>query len=489
MPVPPKAARDNAKRVLDWRDKYPDEIKGMTRTGWARANQIAKGENLSDDTVSRIAAFERHRKNSEIAEEFKGTPWKDAGYVAWLGWGGDAGIAWAQKEVSKRENNSGQQVEGNEMSQIRVNVRTLVNNSAIREEVRNGRKVMIIPSATLPDNVIMNGGLYPADEIAKSFHTLEGTLAPMGHPMVNGTYVSAMHPQALTGEYQPFAVNENVMRKDGRVYLNKVVDIQNAEVSEKGKRLLEAVANGDQIHTSTGVLLEREESEGDGYEWIARNMSFDHDAILLDQAGAATPDQGVGMMVNSEGEELEVVNVDLPDDMLENMAEYIAEEVHYAEMRAKKKGLAGKLLDALRSVLQSEQATGLQLTSNSKESEDMTPEQLKEVMDAISAQKAPVVNAEDTAKAVAEAVTGAMKPLVDAVNGLQAEKVAAAEAEKAALVDTVVNANVLDKVTAESMTVNQLKPLAEKFGKPGSAAPVAGHFTGNSDNQFAEMPE
>ena len=51
------------------------------------------------------------------------------------------------------------------MPQVRVNVRTLANVKAARKEKRNGRDVMIVPSATLPDNVVMNGIMYPAEEI------------------------------------------------------------------------------------------------------------------------------------------------------------------------------------------------------------------------------------------------------------------------------------------------------------------------------------
>src|SRR5690606_31471243 len=83
--------------------------------------------------------------------------------------------------------------------------------------------------------------------------------------------------------------------------------------TEGGKRLLDRVGYdaatgeltgnlGDPIHTSTGIFLYRDTQVGNsakGYTWIARNMEFDHDAILLDGPGAATPDDGVGMMVNS----------------------------------------------------------------------------------------------------------------------------------------------------------------------------------------------
>ena len=101
----PESAKNNACKVLKWRDEHPDEIKGMTRVGWTRANQLCKGENLSEDTVSRMASFERHRKNAEVSEENKLTPWKDAGRVAWLGWGGTSGIEWAKRKTNtfKRE--------------------------------------------------------------------------------------------------------------------------------------------------------------------------------------------------------------------------------------------------------------------------------------------------------------------------------------------------------------------------------------------------
>jgi hypothetical protein len=71
----------------------------MTQVGWIRANQLCKGENISEETIARMSAFQRHRKNSEVAPEFKSTPWKDKGYVAWLGWGGTTGIEWASKKL------------------------------------------------------------------------------------------------------------------------------------------------------------------------------------------------------------------------------------------------------------------------------------------------------------------------------------------------------------------------------------------------------
>ncbi|MCP5672087.1 DUF2213 domain-containing protein, partial [Klebsiella pneumoniae] len=76
------------------------------------------------------------------------------------------------------------------------------------------------------------------------------------------------------------------------VYINKAV----AETKPDGKRLINrldemiAGTNTDPIHLSTGLLTNKERKSGESkqkkYSWIARNMQFDHIAILLDEPGA-----------------------------------------------------------------------------------------------------------------------------------------------------------------------------------------------------------
>lgn len=100
----PAAASKNAKQAIEWKEKYGrDEVTGGTEVGWARAHQLAKGEKLSRDVVSRMAQFNRHRKNSKVAAEFKDEPWKDKGYIAWLIWGGDEGVDWAIEKMAEIE--------------------------------------------------------------------------------------------------------------------------------------------------------------------------------------------------------------------------------------------------------------------------------------------------------------------------------------------------------------------------------------------------
>ena len=101
----PQSATNNAKKVLRWREEHGDEVKGMSRIGWTRAGQLARKSKISRDTIARMASFKRHEKNAKINPDFKSTPWKDKGYVAWLGWGGTSGINWAinkLKQIDKK---------------------------------------------------------------------------------------------------------------------------------------------------------------------------------------------------------------------------------------------------------------------------------------------------------------------------------------------------------------------------------------------------
>lgn len=199
----------------------------------------------------------------------------------------------------------------------RVNVRVAVNAASIRREQHNGREHIVVPSFTLPDGIVMNGGMYPKEEIDKAYNGLEGTLAPLSHPMVDGDYVSAREPEAINA-YHVGAWNRNVKRVGNRVSIEKWLDVEFAKNTEGGRALLEAIDKGEPIHTSTGIFLEREMTpNADGYKWIARNMTFDHDALLLNEQGAATPEDGVGMMVNKTfviNSAVPVANEDALDD-------------------------------------------------------------------------------------------------------------------------------------------------------------------------------
>lgn len=405
-------------------------------------------------------------------------------------------------------------------TQIRVNMRNIVTNSAIRRERdENGRQVIIVPSATLPDNVVMNGGLYPADEIAKSYKTLEGTPAPLGHPKIKGQYVNATHPAAINGNWIG-AHNANVRQEGGRVLLDKVIDVEVAERTEGGRRVIDAINAGQPIHTSTGLTCRREPAPkgSSGYSWVARNMVYDHDCFLLDEPGAATPDQGVGVFVNFEGVEVEVITANLQEAVITPEASNESRRrrlsaalpkayiVDYSETRVIYEAEDG---GELLSQAYSDDGTAVSLTGSPEPvtrqtswlkslpvvnalvrlinsgAKDPEPSNKPEViMDKSELEAILAANAEATASAIATAI----KPLADAVesvtNTMQANQRKAEQAKREAV------EKVLGKAAADALTGNALEEVHSKLveGKAGTLS-TNGAGEPNGRDAYNTAPE
>ena len=369
------------------------------------------------------------------------------------------------------------------MKTVRVNIRSLANAGAIRREKRNGRDVVIVPSATLPDNIVMNSIMYPAEEIEKSFGGLERTPAPLGHPTINGKFVSARDPEGINLGHIG-AWNENVRRENGRVLLDKVIDVEIANRSEGGKRVLEAIDKGEPVHTSTGLLALLEAANGDvAYKHIARSLEFDHDAILLDEPGAATPEQGVGMLVNAKGEtqEVEVINSIVED--AEREMDWAVEHLARALERRSKASVLERMKTA---ILEAIGLSEREPSTNRKE-DDMSVS--KEQFDALSAKVETLSEGfANIGTTVGDAVANAVKPLVDAQNTALENQKAKDDAEKAGLVEKVVKANLLTEAVANSLSIEALKELAPK-AEPGKAAPLNSQYKPNDEKQGFKVPE
>jgi hypothetical protein len=111
--VPPESVANAAKRGLEYRKKQKGDKAGLSvgeakaqgiGSGVQRATNLKNRDKMSPETVRRMSNFfSRHQKNKAIDAKFKGTPWKDKGYVAWLLWGGDPGQSWAAKVIRQMD--------------------------------------------------------------------------------------------------------------------------------------------------------------------------------------------------------------------------------------------------------------------------------------------------------------------------------------------------------------------------------------------------
>jgi hypothetical protein len=90
----PEVVKENAQRALNWVEKNGWGSCG-TPVGKARANQLAKGEPISKDTISRMSAFARHLQynDKELGD--------GCAKLMILAWGGKEGIEWAQRKLEQ----------------------------------------------------------------------------------------------------------------------------------------------------------------------------------------------------------------------------------------------------------------------------------------------------------------------------------------------------------------------------------------------------
>jgi len=94
----PQAATNNAKRALKWVEKNGWGSCGEA-TGKKRANMLANRENISRDTIARMASFKRHQQHKDV-------PYSEGcGGLMWDAWGGTSGINWAIRKLKQIDKN------------------------------------------------------------------------------------------------------------------------------------------------------------------------------------------------------------------------------------------------------------------------------------------------------------------------------------------------------------------------------------------------
>jgi hypothetical protein len=95
---PPAGAASAAKRALKWiADGKAGS--GFTSTGRARAAQLARGGQVSEEVAKRMKSYFARHEVDKKAEGFRSGEegYPSPGRVAWDAWGGDAAASWASK--------------------------------------------------------------------------------------------------------------------------------------------------------------------------------------------------------------------------------------------------------------------------------------------------------------------------------------------------------------------------------------------------------
>ena len=159
----PEGAKNNAKRALDWAEKNGWGSCG-TAVGKARANQLAKGEPISEETIARMASFARHAQNKDV-------PYSEGcGGLMWDAWGGTSGIEWASNKLESIRNSMSKQkfAATDEEKRIVIGPAMLPNQRIIRKDKITGEPYYVFFS---PDTIKMIADKYMKNQYTRNNDT------------------------------------------------------------------------------------------------------------------------------------------------------------------------------------------------------------------------------------------------------------------------------------------------------------------------------
>ena len=99
MPIPPKSVQEVARKALERRREAPKSKKGGTAVGISRGRDLARGANISIDSIRRMVSFfarhdtpaERRNRREKISRAS----------ISWDLWGGNPGRRWAESIIRR----------------------------------------------------------------------------------------------------------------------------------------------------------------------------------------------------------------------------------------------------------------------------------------------------------------------------------------------------------------------------------------------------
>lgn len=172
-----------------------------------------------------------------------------------------------------------------------------------RYEVLDGVKYVVAP--IIPARVgVMNGGLCTAENLKAHVARWNGSPIVVGHPEENGTKVSANSPK-----YLPEVVGRmyNVGFDDAKGHMKGEIWLNEKKMEEAGGQFVEALARvkgGLPLDVSTAFFSPLSGGPGvhDGaqYSGVFNDIRPDHLALLPNEKGACSWEDGCGVRANKE---------------------------------------------------------------------------------------------------------------------------------------------------------------------------------------------
>jgi len=175
----------------------------------------------------------------------------------------------------------------------------------IRKEELDGVEYLVAPVVMVKEQVL-NGELLPAEEIEKSAPGWNGRPVVVYHPEdKDGNEVIANDPKVIPKYEVGKVFNVEYDAKTTKLKGELWIDVSKAKRKNRDtKEALRMIQSSDQLEVSTGYIVNDRLSkkgtfDGVDYDGIQRDILPDHLALLPDEIGACSWDDGAGVRNNS----------------------------------------------------------------------------------------------------------------------------------------------------------------------------------------------
>lgn len=179
--------------------------------------------------------------------------------------------------------------------------------ASVRLETLEEKEYVVVPMVILTEGV-HNGSsgplYYPPEELSKTPVAWNHKPVVVYHPTMNGEPLSASEPHIINS--RKVGLMMNTRWENGKLKSEAWLDRNKA--NKVDPRIMETVDKLETMELSTGVFLDIDKTagnwNGEPYVGIARNFRADHLALLPDQVGACSLQDGAGLLRNARKEGL-----------------------------------------------------------------------------------------------------------------------------------------------------------------------------------------
>jgi len=168
-----------------------------------------------------------------------------------------------------------------------------------------GQDYLVVPMVILMEGVhagSMGPLFYPESELSKTPASWDHKPIVVYHPTMDGQGISACSKHVINK--QKVGLMMNTRWEDGKLKSEAWIREDRADAVDE--RIMEAIRNSEMMELSTGVFVDEEHTSGkhngEDYNGIARNYRPDHLALLPDQIGACSIQDGAGFIRNAAKE-------------------------------------------------------------------------------------------------------------------------------------------------------------------------------------------